>query len=128
MTQCNACFLGGTDYSPFSYEVISSGINDTATFYLDEEIRNTSKCTWGGVWGRFPNNESEIKLTWLWNWVIETTSSKSELYFKVCTFIKTNSAEILLSNNRLHCDNKCVKESYDSEIKRFAPNKANPHE
>ena len=59
-------FSGGTDYSPFSYEVISSGINDTATFYLDEGITNARKCVLKSVWGRFPNKETEIKLRWLW--------------------------------------------------------------
>ena len=88
-------FSGGMDYSPFSFETISSGINDTATFHLDEEIRNTSKCIRRNNWGRFPNNASEIMLRWLFlpNVEIKTNSSNDEsyLYFRVCIFVRTKN-------------------------------------
>ena len=88
-------FSGGMDYSPFSFETISSGSNDPATFHLDEEIRNTSKCIGRFYWGRFPNNASEIGLRWLFlpRFEIKTKSSNGEsyLYFRVCIFIMTKN-------------------------------------
>ena len=75
--------FSGTDYSPFSYEVIASGFNDTTTFYLDEGITNRSKCYKIDSWVKFPNNATEIKLNYLWIWKVELTKSNNELYFKV---------------------------------------------
>ena len=73
----------GDDHSPFSYEVLSTGNNDVATFYLNEEIKNASPCRWYNPRAKFPYNATEVKIITLWNWGIELTSSKNKLYFKV---------------------------------------------
>ena len=87
--------FSGTDYSPFSYEVIASRKNDNATFYLDEGIKNRSKCHKGVSWVKFPNNATEIKLNYLWHWTVELTKSNNELYFKVCEFYQQHIAPYL---------------------------------